>query len=481
MVILEGGNMGDKTMKHLKGAFQGALGVLALAAVAVPSEARITLDALGGEVMIEGYLKSEVRSRMGAGPSYMGQWINRLQVEAALEYDNVGIFDELSFFAIIRPEYDVIQDTGNFSNRRIGQGSSRPSLQGRSDFNFANDGLGWGGFDFALGDGFTSTGGIGKLVTQGMMIRPNSTMIEVDFRYGRNGQIARQTGAGFLTTGTLATTTTSAFPLVVQRASNLNLRCAQCVDLNVDNLDVAMANTDSNGRLYPFRELYADGVAGDWWIRVGKQQIVWGKTDFFRLQDVINPVDFGQHFFFDSFEDIRIPQWMASIQYKAGSIGPLTDNAVQVVWNFDQFQRVGLGNPSHFWAHPFSKDISTFALFNHYFSTEPCFGPASRQVQNGTALPSDICGALGPRDQRLPSGFGTPQGLNAENRPNWDIDNTEAGWRWEFRLSDFRFAVSHWYGWNDTPAFKFHTVNLATGLIGHNVTAADAAKGDMHR
>ena len=59
-----------------------------------------------------------------------------------------------------------------------------------------------------------------------------------------------------------------------------------------------MNNTDSSGELYPFRELYMDGIVGDWWIRLGKQQIVWGKTDFFRLQDVLNPVDFGQHFFF---------------------------------------------------------------------------------------------------------------------------------------------------------------------------------------
>lgn len=469
-------------MKHLKSAFQGTLAAVALASFAAPSQARITIDALGGELEVEGFLKSEIRSRIGSGPAYLGQWINRLQVEAALQYTDVGIFDELTFVTILRPEYDIIQDTGNFSSNRIGQGTTEPSTQGRGVFNFANDGLGWGGFDFALGDGFTSTGGVGKLVTQGM-VNPSymAENFEVAFRYGKNRQKIRQIpGTGLPQGGGLALTTVSGFPQVVQKSSNLNLRCDGCVDLNIDNSDVAMANTDSNGRLYPFRELYADAVIDDWWIRVGKQQIVWGKTDFFRLQDVINPVDFGQHFFFDSFEDIRIPQWMASIQYKAGSFGPLTDNAFQVVWNFDQFQQVGLGNPSQFWAHPFSKDTSTFAIFNHYFSTEPCFGPASTQVQNNTANPQDICGALGPLDQRLPSGFGTPQGLNRNNRPDWDIENTEAGFRWEFRLSDFRFAVSHWYGWNDIPVFKFHTVNLNSRLIGHNVAARDLANANMN-
>lgn len=468
-------------MKHFKGALRATLGLLVVAMFAAPAQARITIDALGGELEVEGFLKSETRARIGAGPAYLGQWIQRLQVEAALKYTDVGIFDELTFVAIARPEYDIIQDTGNFSSGRIGEGSDRPSLQSRGEFTFANDALAFQGFDFVLGNGFTSTGGIAHEVQYGFQssewLREN---FEVDFRDSKGGQVSANGGAGLLNA--------SAFPLVVQKSSNLNLDCARCVDLNVDNLDVATLRTDSNGRLYPFRELYTDAVIGDWWIRLGKQQIVWGKTDFFRLQDVINPVDFGQHFFFDSFEDIRIPQWMASIQWKAGSWGPLTDNAIQVVWNFDEFQQVGLGNPSHFWAHPFAKDTSTFAIFNTFFSPEPCVNAARTApgaqragVDPAGGLPlTDICGSLGVNDTRKSSGFGTPNGLNRNNRPDWDIENTEAGWRWEFRLSDFRFAVSHWYGWNDIPVFKFHTVNMPTrhvpGLLPNNVLIGDLAE-----
>lgn len=465
-------------MRHLQGAFRAALAGVALASFAAPSYAVITVDALGGELEVEGFLKSEVRSRIGAGPTYMGQWLQRLQVEAFLSYEDVGIFDELTFATIVRPEYDLVQDMGQLSSNRIGDGTTKPSLQDRAEFTFANDSLGFGGFDFVgglfggPGFGTFSTGGIGKIVSHGM---ENPAWLaknfEVDFRKGKNGQISVNPG------GALATV--SAFPLVVQKSSNLNLNCQRCIDLNVDNIDVALGNTDSNGRLYPFRELYVDAVANDWWIRLGKQQVVWGKTDFFRLQDLINPVDFGQHFFFDSFEDIRIPQWMASVQYKAGSWGPLTDNAVQVVWNFDEFQQVGLGNPSAFWAHPFAKDTSTFAIFNTYFSVEPCFGPQSPQVLGGTANPADICGTRGPQDDRLPSGFGQPVGLNRNLRPDWDIDNTEAGARWEFRISDFRVALSHWYGWNDIPVFKFHSVNLPTryvnGLLPNDVLIGDLA------
>ncbi len=454
-------------MKHLKGAFQGTLAALALATLAAPAHARITIDALGGELEVEGFLKSEVRSRVGSGPVYLGQWIQRFQVEAALQYTDVGPFDELTFVAIARPEYDIVQDMGDLSSNRIGDGTTEPSLQDRAPFNYTNEGLAFGGFDAFFGDGAFQTGGIGKIVAQGFE-NPSwlAQNFEVDFRKAQStGQTVRfLPGGGVQAAG-------GGFPQVVQKSSNLNLDCHRCVDLNLDNIDVATLNTDSNGRLYPFRELYVDAIVDDWWFRVGKQQIVWGKTDFFRLQDLINPVDFGQHFFFDSFEDIRIPQWMASVQWKAGSFGPLTDNAIQVVWNFDEFQQVGLGNPSHFWAHPFSKDISTFAIFNTYFSVEPCVSGATA-IANG--MPSvDVCGSLGPNDNRKASGFGAPAGLNVNNRPDWDIDNTEAGFRWEFRLSDFRFAVSHWYGWNDVSVIKFHTVNTVAALTPGGVAAAN--------
>lgn len=454
-------------MKHLKGAFQATLAAVALATFAAPTQARITIDALGGELEVEGFLKSEVRARVGAGPAFLGQWIQRLQVEAALSYTDVGIFDELTFVTIARPEYDIIQDRGDFSSNRIGEGTTAPSNTQRGVFNFQNEGLAFGGFDAFSGDGTFNTGGIGKIVAQGFE-DPSwlAKNFEVDFRSAPGtGQTVQHLPTG------LVQAPGGGFPQVVQKSSNLNLDCKRCVDLNLSNIDVATGNTDSNGRLYPFRELYVDGIIGDWWLRVGKQQIVWGKTDFFRLQDVINPVDFGQHFFFDSFEDIRIPQWMASIQYKAGAIGPLTDNAFQVVWNFDEFQQVGLGNPSSFWAHPFAKDTSTFAIFNTFFSVEPCVN-ATLAIANG--MPArDVCGAKGPNDNRKPSGFGAPAGLDVNNRPDWDIENTEAGFRWEFRLADFRFAVSHWYGWNDIPVFKFHTVNTVSAFRGGGIATAN--------
>jgi len=425
----------------------GAVALSSSFLVSAPAEARIQIDALGGEVEINGYLSSEARARVGGGESYLNQWIQRLQIEASANYEDVGVFDSLAFVTVVRPEFDAAYYYGDSIGYGTARNAGSPSYLGTR---FTGDSypVGFNGFGAGL-----STGGINKLVTNGLQ-DPNwiNDNFEVILNRTANGQAqfsgaASAAGPGF-----------SGFPLM-SATSQMELNCKRCLNLDNDPLDVAMNNTDSNENIYPFRELYADATVGDWWFRVGKQQIVWGKTDFFRLQDIINPVDFGQHFFFDSFEDIRIPQWIASAQWKFGDWGPTTDNAIQFVWNFDEFDPVGLGNPSQGWAHPFAKQKSTFAIFNTFFSVDPCVGV------NAGGTPGQTCGSRGPNDPRLPSGFGVPLGLSEEMRPEWELGNTEGGLRWEFRLGELHLALSAYSGFNDIPVFRFHSVNVPVDLL----------------
>src|SRR6056297_1515114 len=61
------------------------------------------------------------------------------------------------------------------------------------------------------------------------------------------------------------------------------------------------------------RELYLDIYAGDWDIRAGKQQIVWGTADGIKLLDIVNPTDFRE-VVQNQFEDSRIPIWMVKAE-----------------------------------------------------------------------------------------------------------------------------------------------------------------------
>jgi len=394
--------------------FIGLLGVLMYSS---PSISRQSIELAGGELEYTGYIRNETRYGISNEVDEVTQNILRLQLEANWSIEDFGVFDEFSINTVIRPEFDT----------RLHSRDNQVSYMG-SKFDGASDPIGFNGFGAGL-----STGGLSKNVTEGVWSASRLEQFEA---------IALDAGN---------------FPLAVP-LGNQKLACKHCPNLNTSTRDQALHRNDSSGALYPLRELYLDAIVGDWWLRLGKQQVVWGKTDFFRMQDIVNPMEFGQHFFFDPFEDIRIPQWAASLQYKAGDLGVFKESAITVVWNFDQFEPVGLGSPSQAWAHPFSKEIGTFALFNTYFSPEPCVSEAT----NG-GPGANVCS---PGDGRLPSGFGVPLGLSEFEMPDHNIDDTEIGGRFEFKLGEIRFALSHYYHWGDSPVFKFNTINLNAGVLG---------------
>lgn len=81
---------------------------------------------------------------------------------------------------------------------------------------------------------------------------------------------------------------------------------------------------------FEFRELYLDTYPGDWIsFRFGRQQIAWGELGQYRLLDVINPSDNTWHWGpTESFEDTRIPLWMAK-----GLIDiPSIEHSIELVW-----------------------------------------------------------------------------------------------------------------------------------------------------
>jgi len=437
------------------------------------ARAGYTWEVFGGELEVAGFTDIEARVHTFADgeATYLNQLITRLQVEATITWEDVGMFDEIAFTMVARPQFDWGHYYGStLSGDRTGRDPEKTPA-GADDFTHATDPVGYGGFDYsagrlANGGAIFATGGLEKV-----SLHEQNTGSNVLIR--RKGDFLDE----------FAVIGDEQFPIVFP-LTDRNLVCPKCTDIDDDHFDVALGNTDSNGRMYPFRELYADLRIGDVWIRVGKQQLVWGKTDFFRLQDVLNPVDFGQHFFFDSFEDIRIPQWMLSAQWRPGSIGPFTDTAIQVVWNFDRFQRVGVGAPYSNWGfNGAARQLGTFALFNTYFSAEPC-APGGSDFDTTTSGAGDIniaCGnatnsaaeiaaglplGAGTGFATTPAGFGTPAGLGGDNLPAWNFGNTEIAVRIEARLGKVRFALTNHYGWWDNPAVHWRSVTLASTIGG---------------
>ncbi|HIF51696.1 MAG TPA: hypothetical protein EYQ42_09275, partial [Thiotrichaceae bacterium] len=99
------------------------------------------------------------------------------------------------------------------------------------------------------------------------------------------------------------------------------------VELNVfKDLDSdAVGDNDSNESYTQrdaLREAYVDSEVGDFSIRAGKQQVVWGTADGMKLLDAINPTDYSE-MAQNQMEDSRIPVWMVNAETDLATGGSL--------------------------------------------------------------------------------------------------------------------------------------------------------------
>src|SRR2546422_3204778 len=74
-------------------------------------------------------------------------------------------------------------------------------------------------------------------------------------------------------------------------------------------------------------------------VRAGRQQIVWGESDNFRMLDRANPLDLTWHFVWEipppayGWDEIRRPLWMLKFLYDLGDIWKLSQNFLEWYWN----------------------------------------------------------------------------------------------------------------------------------------------------
>jgi len=83
---------------------------------------------------------------------------------------------------------------------------------------------------------------------------------------------------------------------------------------DVENLDYPRIQNDDREFDATLRECYTDITIGKFYARLGKQQVVWGKTDGIKMLDVVCPMSL-QEGLLDDFEDSRIPLWMLNLNY----------------------------------------------------------------------------------------------------------------------------------------------------------------------
>jgi hypothetical protein len=163
------------------------------------------------------------------------------------------------------------------------------------------------------------------------------------------------------------------------------------------------------------KELYLDLELFDsrLWLRIGKQSIVWGKTELFRTTDQFNPQDLALASL-PSLEESRIALWAVRAVWSFYNVGPLEDVRLELAMNYDQFEPRDLGR------------------CGEPFAPLPVCNLAWGQLVHGT-VQDGLAGSIRP-----PNPWNSWKGI-------------EAGARLEWRYDRFSFAITDFYGFNDGP------------------------------
>jgi hypothetical protein len=108
-----------------------------------------------------------------------------------------------------------------------------------------------------------------------------------------------------------------------------------------DKLDIAQHYMEHTQRNDWLRDCYLDYLKNPWFLRLGKQQVVWGQADGIAILDRVNPVDLSEYWLPD-LADIRIPLWMANINY-----APKLNSNMQflIIPDFEQSTSAPIGAP----------------------------------------------------------------------------------------------------------------------------------------
>ncbi len=192
-----------------------------------------------------------------------------------------------------------------------------------------------------------------------------------------------------------------------------------CIKDYMDANQRELESPEFNSRLDFIREAFvvakmpmADGRS--WNFQVGKQQVVWGRTDLFRVLDVINPVDYSRNNIYDELQDIRIPMWIATAEYRMGATETFDDTNFQIVWNFDKFRPHNLGQGG---------------TPNAILDAGSFFRGMKNLWDNGGTV-ANFAGA--DPTGGLATNFGANQiGIRQANLPKWSLENTQLGFKWE--------------------------------------------------
>ncbi|WP_366915940.1 DUF1302 family protein, partial [uncultured Neptuniibacter sp.] len=127
---------------------------------------------------------------------------------------------------------------------------------------------------------------------------------------------------------------------------------------------------------------------------------------------------------YDELEDIRIPQWMLTAEWRMGPNDVLDDSNLSFIWNIDKFRPNNLGTCGQSY-----KIIDAGCFFSSYINLGP-----------GIPIIHDV------------------------EEPNWSLDNTQFGVKWEGVYKDTTFSLNALHYRQQLPSLHFRPHPVVPGI-----------------
>lgn len=216
-----------------------------------------------------------------------------------------------------------------------------------------------------------------------------------------------------------------------------------CLDGYMDDSLNELRYSDFNDRWDFIRELYVNAVidmdSGTTFnLSVGKKQEVWGRTDLFRVLDILNPIDYSRNNIYDEFEDTRIPLWMATAEWQFGANNLLDDMNLQFVWIFDKFRPSKLGQSG---------------TPNQILGAGELFRSLNLCWEEGCT--TSVFAGVTPDDASIATNFGPGVlGIREADMPEWSLANSQLGVKFEGVYKDIGFSLNAFYTRSQLPSLR---------------------------
>jgi len=378
-----------------------------LMALMVPQQVLAGIDTGDDSLEISGFVENATYIRNDVG---LSKFRNTLQLEGTKLLGNLGAFSEVSINGTFRATYDGVYDLNSDEYGDGAGGSIALEQIGVPAGVLGPDAVPAAQVPWGAGFALQGSGGIGGAGN------PNSGLIVL-------GENLHDADGGVT------------FGVPVRPCDKDSRGClSNYMDDDLDDLRYS----DFNDRWDFIRELYVNATidmdSGTTFnLSVGKKQEVWGRTDLFRVLDVLNPVDYSRNNIYDELEDIRIPLWMATAEWQFGANNLLDDMNLQFVWIFDKFRPSKLGQAGT--PNQILDAGSFFRGMNNCWEN----GCTVSNFAGGGVATDFGPGVLGLRDVEL---------------PEWSFDNTQFGVKFEGVYSDIGFSLNAFYTRSQLPSLR---------------------------